>query len=139
MDRSKRWRRRPRLGSRRRAESSLPVRNLSSVIAVPDSTGNLSDGVVVEADVSARLLGLKVLRLRADVVLMPARLRGPGVVPVSSRPVQAGGAVSAEGRPEGGVAWPSSANGTGDIAEAIRLLDESGKTLDRVRNDARFR
>jgi len=135
MDRSKRWRRRPRLVSRRRAASSLPVRNLSSVIAVPDSTGNLSDGVVVEADVSARLLGLKVLRLRADVVLMPARLRGPGVVPVSSRPVQAGGAVDAEG----GVAWPSSANGTGDIAEAIRLLDESGKTLDRVRNDARFR
>jgi len=44
-------------------------------LAVPDAGSRLTDGVVVEANVVARLLGMKLLRLEADIVLAPAELR----------------------------------------------------------------
>ena len=43
--------------------------------ATPDPDGRLSEGVGVEAHVLARLLGMPLLRLHADVVLVPVRLR----------------------------------------------------------------
>ena len=43
------------------------------VVLVPDLSSSLNDGVAVRAHVRARLLGLRLLRLEADVVLVPAR------------------------------------------------------------------
>jgi hypothetical protein len=41
----------------------------------------LSEGVVVQVDVTARLLGAPILQLDGDVVLAPARLDGVGSGP----------------------------------------------------------
>ena len=42
------------------------------VVLVPDLSSSLNGGVAVRANVRARLFGLKLLRLEADVVLVPA-------------------------------------------------------------------
>ena len=142
MARSRSWRRRRPTGSRQRLESSLPASIPSRTITVPDSNGSLSEGVVVEANVWARVLGLKVLRVRADILLVPARLDPPdarSTSPVVTRPEQTS-AVSASGRVAGRASSARALNdGAGALAEAIRLIDESEHTLDRVRTDAQFR
>jgi hypothetical protein len=51
----------------RAAESNAPV-----LTAVPDRRRRLSEGILMEALVLARLLGIKLLKLQATVVLMPA-------------------------------------------------------------------
>jgi hypothetical protein len=51
----------------RGAESTAPF-----LTAVPDRRRRLSEGILVEALVLARLLGIKLLKLHATVVLMPA-------------------------------------------------------------------
>jgi hypothetical protein len=51
----------------RAAESNAPV-----LTAVPDRRRRLSEGILIEALVLARLLGIKLLKLHATVVLMPA-------------------------------------------------------------------
>ena len=53
--------------------------------ASPDPQGGLSEGVGVEAHVLARLLGMPLLRVHADVVLVPVRLREapPALVPAA--------------------------------------------------------
>ena len=82
---------------------------------------------MVEADVSARLLGLTVLRLRADVLLVPAQ--------VQAHPVVAGAVIPS--RPAGVRQAPRDrADGTVALAEAIRLLTESGRTLDQLGHNA---
>ncbi len=144
MARSRSWRRRRPTGSRQRLESSLPARIPSRTITVPDSNGSLSEGVVVEANVWARVLGLKVLRVRADILLVPARLKPPdarsrSTSPVVPRPEQTS-ALNASGRAAGRASSVRALNdGAGALAEAIRLIDESEHTLDRVRTDAQFR
>ncbi len=40
---------------------------------MPDGEGHLSQGVLVEAHVEGRLLGAKILKLDADIMLMPAQ------------------------------------------------------------------
>ncbi len=45
--------------------------------ATPDPDGRLAGGVRVEGHVLARLLGVRLLRLDAEVVLIPARLADP--------------------------------------------------------------
>ena len=42
---------------------------------VPDSSKRLSDGVLIETSVLARLLGVKLLTLEGTVVVTPAQLR----------------------------------------------------------------
>lgn len=94
-------------------------------MATPDSDGTLSEGVVVEADVSASLLGLRLLRVRADVVLVPARVEGRSALEgqvVTSRPQASNGAHRV-----------TRGDRTGVLAEATRLVTESGRTLDRLR------
>lgn len=46
----------------------------AEVVALP-APGHLSEGVVVEGLVLARLFGVNLLRVRADVVLMPAAVQ----------------------------------------------------------------
>jgi hypothetical protein len=45
--------------------------------AVPDGEGQLSEGVLVEGRLVARLLGMRLLTIDAHVVLTPAQLTAP--------------------------------------------------------------
>jgi hypothetical protein len=64
--------------------------------AVPDPRKRLSDGVLVEACIRARLLGIPLLKVEARVVLAPAGLTGPTsaprdvTIPSSAEPSPAG-------------------------------------------------
>jgi hypothetical protein len=51
---------------------------------VPDPTSQLADGVLVEAQIRARLLGAPILRLDAEIVLAPARTDARATVPRST-------------------------------------------------------
>lgn len=45
--------------------------------AVPDRGGQPSDGVLVEGSIVTRLLGLRLLKLDATVVVVPADVSAP--------------------------------------------------------------
>lgn len=129
MGRSRRGRRRRRHGSRTGLARTSPIRHLGREAAVPDSDGTLADGVLVEADLSARLLGVRLLTLRADVVLLPAQLReGPAL---EGEVVPSPTVVSSPGGPNGSRRTPRS-DDNAVIAEAVRLVAESGRMLDRL-------
>jgi hypothetical protein len=55
---------------------------------VPDPTSQLADGVLVEAQIRARLLGAPILRLDAEIVLAPARTDARATVPRSTAAAQ---------------------------------------------------
>ena len=79
----------------------------------------LSGGVVVEASVVARLLGLKLLRLKADVTLLPATVEHVPVV-----------AARAESYPDpAGVAAGTRRSDTGSLSDAVELLAHATRTL----------
>lgn len=77
-----------------------------------DGGATLASGAVVHAHVLARLLGVRLLRLEADVVLAPALTARPV-------PTRAVATVVAE-RP-----------GTGQLSDARRLLAAAEDLLDR--------
>jgi hypothetical protein len=82
-------------------------------------------GTVVAALVSARLLGLKVLTLDAQMVLAPADAAlDPPTVVAQAKPASSLVDRPATAHPEGQRA---------DLAYAVRLLEESSKSLDVVR------
>lgn len=141
-------------GSRKRAgEIRLPDPGTRQVLATPSGSGRLSEGVVVETDIVATLLGVRALRLQGTVVLAPADVRadpaGGGVpsypvfdqpstrsvgqwVADSPAPGTLGPAVpDFRPRPAGGGALGSS----GSLADAVRLLRESESTLARARRE----
>jgi len=72
----------------------------------PDGDSHLSDGVVVETHLLARLLGLRLLRVDGVVLLSPGRLESPVLR-------------SVDGSPQVGH----------DLVEAARLLEETEATL----------
>ncbi|MFC4784205.1 hypothetical protein ACT8ZV_07010 [Nocardioides sp. MAHUQ-72] len=78
----------------------------------PDGSNHLSDGVVVETHLLARVLGVRLLRVDGVVLVSPARL-------AEAAPVR----VTADGHRTGG-----------SLVEAARLLDESDATLRRCRD-----
>lgn len=59
------------LGFATTAWSNDPFRALE-VVARPDARKSLSEGAVVKASLVARLLGLRLLSIDADVILLPA-------------------------------------------------------------------
>jgi hypothetical protein len=61
----------------RPAESTAPT----LLTAVPDRRRRLSEGILVEASVLARLLGIRLLKLDATVVLMPADVAARSAAP----------------------------------------------------------
>jgi hypothetical protein len=63
-------------------------RTSPAIRAVPDPKKRLSDGVLVDACIRARLLGIPLLKIEASIVLAPAGLTGPPPAG-SSRPVRA--------------------------------------------------
>lgn len=89
--------------------------------AVPDRSRRLSDGVLVEASVLARILGMRILKLDMTVVLAPAEVttlpsRSPGP---PTRPSPRSIRVSPTGS---GAARPG-------LAEAVRSINEGSELL----------
>jgi hypothetical protein len=76
-----------RRSSRRRTprrDDSRPTaidtaRRPTQLTAVPDGDGRLSEGVLVEGRLVARLLGARLLTVDARLVLTPAQLTAPAV------------------------------------------------------------
>ncbi len=93
------------------------------MLAVPDGTKRLSEGVIVEASVLARLFGIRLLTVHADVVIAPAETMAAPRRPYApdepaASPVQARLPPPA----------PSQAVGSG-LADAVRMIDEGAATL----------
>jgi hypothetical protein len=67
---------------------------------LPDPASRLSDGVVVETRLTARLLGLRLLRVDGLVLVNPARLvdRVPAGVPPGARPEATGDGLATAAR-----------------------------------------
>ena len=95
----RRSRRSPR-GRRSDSRSTAPVtaRATTNLIAVPDGEGVLSEGLVVEASVVARLFRVRLLEVDASLVVSPADVQGrtPAVRPRPRRPTIGAGLVAAE-------------------------------------------
>jgi hypothetical protein len=87
-------------------------RATASLIAVPDRRRRLSDGLVVEASIVARLFRFRLLAIDAGLIVSPARVaaRPPAVAP-RTRPRATGGG----------------------LAVAERLLDEGAAQLEASR------
>jgi hypothetical protein len=74
MQRSSRWQRRRRSDSRSRARAT--ERETANLIGIPDGGRQLSEGLVVEASVIARLFRIRLLAIDASLVISPAQVRG---------------------------------------------------------------
>ena len=96
---------------------------------MPDDDARLADGVLVEADVHARVLGLRLLRLDATVVLLPAGTR-PVAVP-SAVPSVVAQPVTASGGPVPQAPRPALVDGTAPLLRARKLLAEADELLAR--------
>lgn len=68
-------RRSSRRPGERRSDSRNTAPTGTNLIAVPDGDRPLSEGLVVEASVVARLFRIRVLALGASVVIAPAQVR----------------------------------------------------------------
>ena len=96
----------------------------------PELTTRGSDATLVEALVTARLLGMRILRVDATVALMPAEV-AIAAPPVAAPPLEQRAALaaarsfSAPPRPAGVL--------TPRLADAVRNLDEGAKVLAQVR------
>ncbi len=84
---------------------------------LPDRASQLSDGVVVETRLTARLLGVRLLRVDGVVLMSPARLSAP--LPAPSPPARTTNAVPG---PNGHL-----------LAQAAQLLQENDANLRRLR------
>jgi hypothetical protein len=92
---------------------------LATLEAVPDRRRRVSDGVLVEASILARLLGIRLLTLDATLVLVPAVVSAPPRTPPR--------------RTRAPRARPA-AVGRG-LAEAVRSINEGAELLDEARRD----
>jgi hypothetical protein len=90
------------------------------LMASPDRRRRLADGVLVEASIRARLLGLRLLKIDATVVLVPADITAP------TRAAQA--------PPERRRPQRSGAAGHG-LAEAVRSINEGAELLAEARRN----
>jgi hypothetical protein len=81
----------------------------------------MSDGVLVQASILARLLGIRLLRLDATVVLVPADVPTPSSAPPASP-------ARTSARSSGVPPARSGAIGRG-LAEAVRSINAGAATL----------
>jgi hypothetical protein len=87
----------------------------------PDRRRRLSQGALVEASILARLLGLRILRLEATMVLTPADVKpSTGPQRVARRPSSAS-------------PLRRSASPRRGLADAARDLDEGARLLEQAR------
>ena len=119
------WRSRRHAVSRSTAPAghSRPVSPIPAIAAVlPDSDSRLSDGIVVEARLRARVLGAPLLRVDGVVLVSPGRLVEPPDALAVTRTAGAGGP-SVNGAP--GVS----------LAQAARLLADNEADIERWHQD----
>jgi hypothetical protein len=107
-----------RIGGQRAADEERVSRDTDRVVI---RTGRLSEGFAVEASLLARLLRLKLLRLEATILVVPADATGTLPSRSGPDPVRA---LSATGVP---------ASRRGRLADARRCLDEGEALLARAR------
>jgi hypothetical protein len=99
--------------------------------AVPDRRRRLSDGVLVDASVHARLLGLRLLTLDATVVIAPAEVTSPS--PAAHRAPRAWAARSS------GISPGRSAAARPGLAQAVQSINEAAELLAATRRDGAAR
>lgn len=131
MRRSSEWSRARRGGSKSSASGIRPPLEVSvrdGLRAIPDRTARPSDGILIQASVLGRLLGLRILRLEATVVLVPADVEGPADAPLRSQPrlPRAPERLPAREGPRGR-----------GLADARRSIDEGAHLLAESRRDGR--
>lgn len=85
--------------------------------ALPNRRRRPSDGVLVEASIVGRVLGLRLLKLDAMVVLVPADVTPPSSPARARRP------------PSSSSAPARIATGRSRLAEAVRNIDEGAEVL----------
>jgi hypothetical protein len=104
-------------------ETTVPV----ALSAIPDRRRRLSDGVLVDASIHARLLGLRLLTLDASIVLVPAELSATsrGAPPAAQRRA-----------PRSSSPAPRRAVAAGPrLAQAVRSINEAAEVLAETRRD----
>jgi len=113
MSRSSRWRSGRHAGSKSSALTPRRPPTTAWTPATPGTVGGgrLSEGLVLEASIVARLLGLRLLTLDAGVIVTPARLssrsaRAGVVLSEARRALDEGAAALAAGRPPSGSLTP---------------------------------
>jgi len=127
------WRGRRRGSNRSVRVVPRPVRTRGPVplTVVPDSRRRLSDAVLVEARILARVMGIRLLSLDATVVLVPGDVTAsPSAVADPSAPAL--GLL----RPSAAPQAESRAAGRG-LAEAVRSIDEGAEILSRTQRNGR--
>jgi hypothetical protein len=98
-------------------------------MATPDRRRRLSEGVLVEARIRARLLGIRLLTIDATVVLAPAAVTAPSLA-AHDPPQRASVRFSATSRNR------SAATGHGHrLAEAVQSISEGVELLAATRRD----
>jgi hypothetical protein len=95
--------------------------------AAPARRRRLSDGVLLEASVLGRVLGVRILTLRATVVLAPATVTTPADTDPPAR---------VDGRGSRAAAPPRRRAGGRELAEAVRRIDEGAELLAEARRRA---
>jgi hypothetical protein len=110
------------LDSRRRG--TVGARTAPIVVSsVSDRGRHLSDGVLVEASIIARLLRIRLLTLNATVLLVPAGVTDPPTVDVSRD----------RKRPRSADARPPRSRSAEGLADAVRRINEGAELLARAR------
>jgi hypothetical protein len=111
---------------------------------VTKSADHLSEGVLVEGQVRARLLGMPILRLDAEVVLAPARPEAlPPVLVEAAAPVRSAASTASarRGPSEQQAALPPAADDEpgpigSELARAVALVQQ-GDVILRLGGDGR--
>jgi hypothetical protein len=127
---SRRRRRRLRISNGSGRVVTRPVTSATPIVltAIPSRRKRLSDGVLVEASVLGRLLGVRILTLRASVVLAPAEVTSASSAhhDLAVRAAARSSPVAPTRRP------PVAGHG---LAEAVRRIDEGAELLAEARRN----
>ena len=109
------------------APRTLATTGPVALTAIPDRRRRLSDGVLVDASIHARLLGLRLLTVDATIVLVPADVAGPSGMDhrAAERPAP---------RPVAAAPRRSVAAGP-RLAQAVRTINEAAELLADTRRD----
>ena len=94
--------------------------------AVPNPRRRLNDGVLIQASVLARVLGVRLLTVDTTVILVPAEVQVPAArgAPVSVRPPK----LAPTPTPVRAAARRSGTAGRG-LADAVRSVNEGAELL----------
>jgi hypothetical protein len=109
------------------APRTLATTGPVALTAIPDRRRRLSDGVLVDASIHARLLGLRLLTVDATIVLVPADVAGtsPPAHPAAGRPA-----------PRSSAPAPRRSVAAGPrLAQAVRTINEAAELLAETRRD----